>query len=504
MATSIANPILPSRAAATEIWFRRVLWTALILTAAAILISCGVMLWARNEFTTAESVVAAQSLMLEHSGTLYYDLNHYPYTVAGYMPIFYWLEAGLIRLGVPAFASGRMITMTAFLVLIGTCRRTALLYTEDQIIAWMAALLVASSPQMFLWSVTGQVDILAVSFAALAFYHFSRYYVRGEPSLSCAALFALLALFTKQTSIAAPAAIFLSLFPQDRKKALHFAATVGGGGGALVMSLNAALHGHLLQDTVQANMNPLSWWKFVAQLQYVGMLSGCLLLMAVLSFRRLAAGLSRPLCLYAACAAAVFLATCGKVGSDTNYQLEMTVVLAECAAVGLHRLDFLPLYFAGSKRWITLLVLPLAIHVVNGYRVLPNLVTSRVASELAARAQLEELRPYVQPSGGLVLSSDYSSMVRLRQRMDVEPLIYGLLVRAGAVDPEPVRRDLIRGAFSAVILTEDISQPPQDSFLEFIILPASQRAAIRQHYRLVKHISGPFERELFVYQPSGS
>jgi hypothetical protein len=131
-------------------------------------------------------------------------------------------------------------------------------------------------------------------------------------------------------------------------------------------------------------------------------------------------------------------------------------------------------------------------------------VTSRVASELAARAQLEELRPYVQPSGGLVLSSDYSSMVRLRQRMDVEPLIYGLLVRAGAVDPEPVRRDLIRGAFSAVILTEDISQPPQDSFLEFIILPASQRAAIRQHYRLVKHISGPFERELFVYQPSGS
>jgi hypothetical protein len=234
------------------------------------------------------------------------------------------------------------------------------------------------------------------------------------------------------------------------------------------------------------------------------MLSGCLVFIVALSLRRLFSGRSVALCIYAACAAGVFLATSGKVGSDSNYQLETTVVLAICAAVGLHRLDFLKLYFSGSKRWITLLVLPLAIHVINGYRSLPNLVTSRIANELSARSQLEDLRPYVPSSGGLVFSSDYSSMVRLRQRLDVEPLIYGLLVRAGAVDPEPVRRDLDRGAFSTVILTEDVTQPQQTSFLEFIIVPESQRAAIREHYRLVKHIPGPFQHELFVYQPSGS
>jgi hypothetical protein len=275
-------------------------------------------------------------------------------------------------------------------------------------------------------------------------------------------------------------------------------------GGTLVLALNAALHGRLLQNTVQANMNPLSAWKLMVQLQYAGMLSGSLLLIVILSLRRLSRGHGLALCFYAACTTVVFLVTSGKVGSDTNYQLEMTVALAVCAAVGLHRLNFLPLYFAGSKRWITLLLLPLAVHVVNGYRSLPNLVTSRIANEQFARAQLEELRPFVQPTGGLVFSSDYSSMVRLRQRLDVEPLIYGLLVRAGAVDPEPVRRDLARGAFSSVILTEDISQPSQSSFLEFIILPESQRAAIRGHYRLVKHIPGPFQHELFVYQPTGS
>ena len=64
---------------------------------AAIVLLCYVatMLWAANELSPPESVVAAQSLMLAHDGTLYYDLKHYPFTVCAYMPSFYWLESGL-------------------------------------------------------------------------------------------------------------------------------------------------------------------------------------------------------------------------------------------------------------------------------------------------------------------------------------------------------------------------------------------------------------------------
>jgi hypothetical protein len=496
------SPALAKTRPRSETGFRWALRIVAVLTFIVILISSCVMFWAQNEFSAGESVVAAQSLMLLHNGTLYYDLNHYPYTVAGYMPIFYLLDAGLIRLGLSAYAAGRALTMVAFLVLVITCGRLALLYTENRIIAWIAALLVACNPLMFLWNEMGQVDMLAVSFATLAFYHFSRYYLRGEAALPRAALFALLALFTKQTMVAVPTAIFLLLFLRDRKKALLFGAAVAGVGGGLVLGLNAALHGLLLEDTVQGNMNPLSGWKLMVQLEYLGMLSGCLLLIVAVSFRRLFRGTGLALGIYAACAALVFLVTCGKVGSDTNYQLETTVALAVCAAVGLHRLDFLTLYFAGSKRWITLLVLPLAIHWVNAYRVMPGLIATRIAAEQSARAQLEELRPFVPPSGGLVFSSDYSSTVRLRQRLDVEPLIYGLLVRAGVVDPEPVRRDLARKAFSTVVLTDDVAKPAQDFFLELIIVPESLREAIRQQYHLVKHIPGGFLHELFVYQPN--
>ncbi|HEY2843921.1 MAG TPA: hypothetical protein VGJ09_09730, partial [Bryobacteraceae bacterium] len=89
--STIANPAALCATASQEIWFRRGLLLATILTAAAILISCGLMLWTQNEYSGAESVVAAQSLMLVDHGTLYYDLNQYPYTVAGYMPVFYYL-----------------------------------------------------------------------------------------------------------------------------------------------------------------------------------------------------------------------------------------------------------------------------------------------------------------------------------------------------------------------------------------------------------------------------
>jgi hypothetical protein len=202
-----------------------------------------------------------------------------------------------------------------------------------------------------------------------------------------------------------------------------------------------------------------------------------------------------------ALAAFTFLATAPKVGSDTNYQLELSVILSICAAVGLHRLNFLKLHFAGSKSWITLLILPLGVHAAVGVRASVNIFLARVATEQVFRAEVDGLRPYVPATGGRVISTDFNAMVRLRERMDVEPLIYGLLVQAGQVDPEPVRSDLARSAFSAVILHEDIFKSASIGNAEIASLPAAQLAEIRKHYRLATHLPGPFLDGVYVYQP---
>src|ERR1019366_4224774 len=162
---------IPAETVSVEVWFRRGMWVASALAAIVLLCYVGTMLWAANELSPPESVVSAQSLMLVHDGTLYYDLNHYPYTVCAYMPLFYWIESGLIRLGLSAFHAGRLISFAALLGLIALCGRIALLYTGDRNAAWVASLAVASSSLLGSWGTTGQVDTLAAFFALAAFYN---------------------------------------------------------------------------------------------------------------------------------------------------------------------------------------------------------------------------------------------------------------------------------------------------------------------------------------------
>ena len=376
-----------------------------------------------------------------------------------------------------------------------------LLYTGDRNAAWVASLAAASSSLLGSWGTVGQVDTLAAFFALAAFYQYSRFHVRGESSLWIAGICAALALFTKQTMVAAPAAIFFCLLTRDRKKALWFAAILGGGVAAAVLAINAALDGRFLANTVFANMNPFSAAKFLAQFRYFVSISFGMLVIVAVSFGRMLRGRALAPCVYLIVATLVFLGTAAKIGSDTNYQIESTLLLAVCAAIGLHQIDFFQLYFERSKSWITLLLIPLALHMAIGYRVSANALLARLMNEKLFRAEIEQLQPYVQPSGGLVLSTDFNAMVRLRQRMDVEPLIYNLLVSVHVIDPEPVRRDLARGAFSTVILSEDVFQPTQFGDAEIGTLPPSQLDEVRKHYRLVRHVPGPFLDGVYVYQP---
>jgi len=491
----------PQEHSPVEQWFRRGLWVASALAAIVLLCYVATMLWAANELSPPESVVAAQSLMLAHDGTLYYDLNHYPFTVCAYMPSVYWLESGLIRAGLSAFHAGRWISFTAFLGLIVLSGRLALLYTDDRHAAWVASLVAASSSLLGHWGTVGQVDMLAAFFAVAAFYNYSRFEVRGANSLWIAGVYAALAIFTKQTMIAAPAAIFFCLLTRDRKKALWFAGILGGVVVAAALAINGALDGRFLANTVFANMNPFSAAKFLAQFRYFAAISFGMLAIVAVSFGRMLRGRNLAPCVYLILATLVFLGTAAKVGSDTNYQIESTILLAVCAAIGLHQVNFFRLYFERSKSWVTLLLIPLALHVAIGYRVSANALLSRLMNEKLFRAEIEQLKPYVQPSGGLVLSTDFNAMVRLRQRMDVEPLIYNLLVSVHKVDPEPVRRDLARGAFSTVILSEDVFHPQPIGDAEIGTLPLAQLEEVRRHYRLVQHVPGPFLDGIYAYQP---
>ncbi len=502
---AVASLALSIQSAEREMWFRRVLFTFSVIAGLCIVCHLGVMLWAQNDFTPPESIVHSQAAMFARHGTLYYDLNQYPYTVCAYMPLFYGLEAGASKLGLTTMLAGRLFSFAALLSIVALTWRMLLLYTGERRCAWTGALLCASTSLLLFWGTVGQVDMLAAFWAMAAFYQYSRYAICEERTLLWAGLFAGLAFFTKQTMIACPAAIFALLWFERRKVALQFAAALGVPVVVMVLTINAALDGRFLDNTVRANLNPFSIEKLYAQLSYM-VVAMPLMLVAIAGFTVARKGPGRALFLYLAMALAVFAATAPKIGSDTNYQIELTILLILCACVGLHQLNFFTLCFRGSRSWITLLQIPLAIHLALNFRLNGNVLFTRVAIERAVRPLMAAVRPYAG-GGGRILTTDYNAMVQLKESIEVETLIYGLLVKAGKIDPEPLRRDIAAKRFETILLHEDVLRPRVNDHrraadAEMGGLPPSQMQAIRDHYKLLIHIPSSYLDGMYIYKPA--
>ncbi len=488
----------------TERGFRKILIFFAAVAALGIAGHLGLLLWAQNGFTGGECVVAAHASMLVHDGTLYYDFHKYPYTVAPYTPLFYLLDAGLQKAGLPIYTAGRVISFTAALGIIALSWYLTLLYTKDRYSAAMSALLCASSSLLFVWGTVGQVDVLALFWALAAFYFYSRYALLGENTLIWAGVCALLAFFTKQTMLACPAAVFVLLFfSRHKMAAVKFALSCLAVASIVVFSLDAALGGRFLADTVRANLNPYSIRKLLLHLRFTLLVAGPLVLVIALGARQAIRKTGAAPFVYLGLAALVFLGSAPKTGSDLNYQLEFTILLILCTGLTLHALDFFPLSFQRTRTWVTLLQLPLGVFLVVNARTTASLLLMRFAGEQQSRTEVAAIQSSFA-DGGRVLWADYNAEVRLRGRLDVEMAFYNLLVSVGAVDPEPVRRDIAASAFSTIILMEDVrtDHPPLD--IEISTLPAAQLAEIRKHYRLVERIPGPVLDGVYVYRPRGS
>ncbi len=504
MATLTTTVSGAASAERTETWFRRILIVFAVAAALGILGHLGLVFWAQNAFTGGESVVGAHTSMLVHDGTLYYDFHHYPYTVAPYTPLFYLLDAGLQKLGLPVYTAGRLISFAASLGIIVLSWYLTLLYTKDRYSAAMSALLFGTSSLLFIWGTVGQVDVLGLFWALAAFYLYSRYTLLGERTLIWAGVCVFLSFFTKQTFLACPAAICLHLFFTRRKAlALRFGVLLTVAVAIVCLSLDSVLGGRFLADTVKANLNPYSVHKLLLHLRFALFVAGPLVIIAALGARQAIRKCGAAPFVYLAVAALVFLGSAPKAGSDLNYQLEFTMLLMLCASLSLHALDFFHLSILRSRTWITLLQLPLGVFLVVNLRTTANVLLLRYVTEQQSRVELTALTPYFA-DGGRVLSADYNALVRLRGRLDVEMAFYNLLVSSGVVDPEPVRRDLAASAFSTIVLVEDVFHEAGPLDVEISTLPAAQLDEIRKHYRLVKQIPGPALDGVYVYKPRNS
>ncbi len=458
-----------------------------------------VLLWAQHDFTPVEALVALHSNMFAEGEGLYWGVNRHPYTISPYGPIFYAVSGWLQHCGVPAYQSGRVLSFAALLASLYFCWRILGHLTGNRFARISGVILAASTANVLFWGTVGQTDLLACCFSLAAFDAYLRSRGGGEAKhLVLSGFLVVLAVFTKQTFLAAGGAVAIGLLWEDRKRAAWWIPAMTAVGAGIAFALNAVTHGGYFEDAVWANINPFAWYKLTQHIQYL-ILSGAGVIVTALAGAWRMSRRTAPLYIYAGLATGIWLATAPKIGSDLNYQVEMSVALAMCAAVGLDRLEFFSVLFSARRQWITLLQIPLLLHVGLNLLLTARVVAERALMEPYKRAETETLRPFVERPGRL-FSTHYDSLVRYRGRIEVEPLIYGLLVRAGVTDPAPVTRDFTTRQFATVILAENVFAPGQgDEDAEMAHLPDPLIEAIRNNYKVVRQVDGP--NTVYIYEP---
>jgi 4-amino-4-deoxy-L-arabinose transferase-like glycosyltransferase len=447
-------------------------------------------------------MVALHSNMLARGEGLYYDLNRYPFTVSPYGPIFYGLSALLHKMGAPLYQGARGISFAALVAALWCGWRILGLLVIDRYARIAGVLLAASTATLVFWGTSGQVDMLAFSLSLAAFLQFLRWREQRVAWLLFASgILVVLSVFTKQTALAGGVTIALCLLTEDRKRAAVWITVVAIAGASIAVALNAVTHGHYIANAIWANLNPFSAGKLLLQARYLALTSGGLILIAIAGAKQ-ANRRTAPLYLYTLLAAGVWLATAPKIGSDLNYEIEMTLLCGLCVACALDALGFFSKVIVGDKTWVTLLQIPLALHIILNLTVTARNLAERVVLEPEKRAEIAALRPYMGPERRMVLAGPYDALVLLRGRTDVETFIYSLLVAAGRVDPGPVLRDLSARRFQTVILSLNVfsEKAPWDD-PELLNLPPAHLEAIRQNYRLVKHVPGPPLEGNYIYEP---
>ncbi len=382
------------------------------------------------------------TLRLARGEPLYPNPEEAPYTVTVYTPGFFALGAILVKLGVDGFTAGRCITLCSMLVIAVVVGWTG--FRRTGWVAVLVALTLLLQPLQWPWSLVIRPDLLAILLSVLAVLTASS---NGDRrSIVLPALLCVGAVFTKQTAIAAPAAITICLFVRHREAAIRFATTFAFSILIGVVGLQWFTHGQFLFHTVTANANPFAFERTIAL--YGRFMVSSPLVAVVLGVMVVAAARRGRLSMVAIYALITLLTACaaGKVGSSMNYFLEPLIALALWTA---HEFP---------KHWLSprtsIRVTTATLGVVSVVLVSATSWIDQIRAHHAARSALPlhaELVRTVSKVAGPVVSDDATLLVGAGKSVHYRPFIMAQLADAGLWNQAPFLRELEEGTVAMII-----------------------------------------------------
>jgi hypothetical protein len=439
-----------------------VLWTAVVglmvvyLAAAAL----NAVERIRNpaEFMYGEAIVLDETRRIALGQPLYPAPTALPLTVTAYTPLYYLLVGELQHVsGDLSYSPGRSVSAAAVLVSAGllawTVRRVAGSWGGGLL---AAGLFLTQNLTVLLWAPVSRVDPLALCFtlAGLALV------AGGRTTL--AALPLALAVLTKQTYLAAPLCVLLTVWP--RRRALLASGALFGATLALCLGVGAWLtDGWLLWHTVVANANPLDFRYFAAMFGEFLQFNALPMLAALALFGLPAQEPERLWRWYFIVSGVEAVATVGKLGASSNYWLELTAataVLIGILAVRLARsAESQALFTSTGLAGVVLAALLMDVpayqaNVSQGLDLHFDGPASGILPQL-------DVAPLVAAEPGRVLSDDPGLALLSGKPMEFEFVIFTILAAQGGWDERPILEAIAAQEFSLVVLEVPLEEPPR-------------------------------------------
>lgn len=456
-----------------------------------------------------EGIVLQQALLILGPGA-YGDITQYPFIVFHYPPVYHLLVRLVAAFGIDIVIAGRLVSIASTLATLSLVAAMAATLIGDsapslarRIGAFGAALLVIASPIVGLWAPLARVDMLAVALSLGAVLLASRS-AGSKVRLDGAIVLAVLAVFTKQTSVAAPAAIVFALLlmrPRDGVRAM----VVGLGlGGVLFAGASIATDGGFFRHLESYNMNRFSLERLgdlLLLLGFVGLATQMLLATLALMLARrkiLAVGWRSParrsattrdrqsllllMLMIHLAISTLMLALMGKSGSSVNYAIEWLSFAAVAVGFVLAWLWSSIQSDQANKTvpWALLLVLLLALNLL----IAP--LTEKPAYAAALQRDRQALVEEIRASGGPVISDDMVLLLRAGQTIPWEPAIFAELAHGGLWD-ERLILDMIRARRFTMILTHG---NPGERLFDSRYNPAVAHAIAEAHPRREERLGG--------------
>jgi hypothetical protein len=409
-------------------------------------------------------------------GVNVYAPSHYmepPFGLHMYTPLYHYVVSIVTSPAGNPFLAGRIVSL-ACMVLAGTL----LLLVAPSRSRWAGVMAVGFF--FLFWPVTRNAalvrpDPMALLFSAAAVVLLARR--PGDPrAIAGAALLCALAIATKQSFVAAPAACLLFVMHRDVRRGLMITAGSVLAGAVIIAGAEAASGGGFLYSITSGGRHPITLselrWRFISLSGQPLAVAWAVVSLAATAVLVLKSGhrKSSPYALYAAMTWIVFFATAGKMGAGPNYYLEPMLASLMLGAWYVGSAG------AGARRGLSAFALPAAAVVVlalvgfdmwrsklGSYSFMPEppAAAARIAHIAEGRRLLAESGP--RPEVLNLAHAQHTWWLPGRVAMH-DVYLYALMWRDGTLDEEPVVRSILRRDYTAIITTEVLLGGQYDAF----------------------------------------